>query len=187
MSSGLLKIQRLTEAEALIKLEPYKEDNRNSTAYMFLDIDDGYKLKGIFFDDSEPNEKIVKCLSCDGTGGVIGKEWLGQINQVGILSPTASIQGNTTGANLIFTRIGVGSYNIESDVPGLFSVGKTNIQYQNNQNVTDLGGNLVGFGGIFFTIVDISNISFKTYDFLSGGPISDSQILTCNLRIFIAN
>jgi hypothetical protein len=65
MSYGLLTIQRLTAAEALAKLTPYDDTNANTTSYMFLDINDNYTLKGIFFDDTQPENKIIKGLSVE--------------------------------------------------------------------------------------------------------------------------
>lgn len=60
---SLINIQRLTAAEAINTLEPYADDNRNATSHLFLDINDDFTLKGIFFDDTEAGDKKIVVIA----------------------------------------------------------------------------------------------------------------------------
>lgn len=49
--------------------QPYDDDNGNNVVLAFLDIEDNDTLKGLFFDDSQPNNKAVRPISQDMAEG----------------------------------------------------------------------------------------------------------------------
>lgn len=78
----MLPIQNMTSSEALAKLEPYDDENRNSTVHMFYDSSDGNKLKGVFFDDNEIDDKIVRDFSSGDSPSVFKNSVTIVLNQV---------------------------------------------------------------------------------------------------------
>ncbi len=116
----LVAIQNMTAAEALANLEPYDNTNANTTSHMFIDIEDGFTLKGIFFDDGEPNDKKIVSL---GTGGVNVKRFVALITQAGGAIPTAEILVNTLSDVPVLARTGAGSYTLT--LAGEFTVDKS--------------------------------------------------------------
>ncbi len=116
----LIAIQNMTAAEALANLTPYDNTNSNSTSHLFLDIDDGFALKGIFFDDTELNDKKIVSIS---SGGVNKKTYKATISQAAGAAPVAIVLENTLSADIVWTRTGNGAYN--GTLVGEFTANKT--------------------------------------------------------------
>ncbi len=88
----LLVVQNLTAVDALALLTPYDDSNDNSTAHLFLDIDDGYTLKGIFFDSLAVNNKVIKPISM---GGVAKQTYHALLTQAAVAAPVDTVLENT--------------------------------------------------------------------------------------------
>ena len=69
----MVNIPRLTEAQALALLTPYSDSDTNTNIHVFLDVDDGDTLKGIFFNSLEPTEKEVRPLSGGSDSSIVYK------------------------------------------------------------------------------------------------------------------
>ncbi len=117
----LTTIQRLTAAEALANLDPYDNENRNATSYIFLDIEDNDTLKGIFFDDTQPNDKVVRVLGARITGEAT--RYTALLTQVGANAPVATVLENTMSAPIVWSRLGAGFY--LGSLVGAFPLNKT--------------------------------------------------------------
>lgn len=120
---SLLNVQNLTADEALANLEPYDNVDTNSTSHLFLDILDGFTLKGIFHLDGAVGDKVIRSISSGG--GVQSKRYRALITQIGLDNPVAVILENTLGGVPQFLRTQKGDYRLM--LLGAFTVGKTTI------------------------------------------------------------
>lgn len=110
------------------------------------------------------------------------KVFSGKFKQTGVNAPLLTQEGeNTTGAIFTFNYIGVGSYNIVSDLP-LFTA--TTLLFWGNNNVqTTLGGNVVGWGKFTSSISSGDTIILGSFDGMNGGVPTDDRITDCSFKI----
>ncbi len=126
----LVAIQAMTGADALAKLTPYDDVDANSTAHLFLDIEDNYTLKGIFFDGAAPNDKKIVSIS---TNRVTKKTYKALLNQAGGAAPVATVLENSLSADIVWNRTGAGVY--AGTLFGEFTAGLTFVMVGQSYNL----------------------------------------------------
>ena len=167
----LTTIQNLTAAQALANLDPYSNDDANSTSHLFLDIADGYTLKGLFHKDGEPGDKEIVTIAGAAGQGVGYKSYVANLRSNGVNAPLVTVIKNELSAAIVWTRDGLGDY--VGTLVGAFTANKTYI---------DNNGNGATFQEPYRVSVDA--IGMLAYDIAGAGADNLQSSFQIEVRVY---